>query len=207
MVSTGRTGRRPGNPDTRGDIVNAARELFTTRGYNATSIRAIARHAHVDPALVHRWFNSKQRLFMAVLAVDFNPVPVIREAFDGNRRDLGKRLARTVVTYWTSSTGVIAAESLRETPHLIPSLMMYLNEPLYDLVHNMGVTHAEAKARVAILEAIIVGFATTRMVTQLEPIASMPAGDLADVLAPLLQHALTGPISAAALTHHHLTTK
>ncbi|HET8768799.1 MAG TPA: helix-turn-helix domain-containing protein, partial [Pedococcus sp.] len=49
-------GRRPGGADTRAGIVAAARAEFAENGYDATSLRAVARRAEVDPALVHHYF-------------------------------------------------------------------------------------------------------------------------------------------------------
>ena len=46
-------GRRPGGPDTRGQILDAARKSFADKGFGGTTIRAVAGEAGVDPALVH----------------------------------------------------------------------------------------------------------------------------------------------------------
>ena len=64
-----RTGRRPGAPDTREDILAAARRAFAARGYEATSLRSIAKQVHVDPALLVHYFGSKDGLFLAALEV------------------------------------------------------------------------------------------------------------------------------------------
>ncbi len=59
-----RTGRRPGNQDTREAILSAARDAFAERGYDSASIRTtIAAAAEVDPALVHHYFGTKEQLF------------------------------------------------------------------------------------------------------------------------------------------------
>jgi AcrR family transcriptional regulator len=59
VTSKGRTGRRPGPNRTREAILDAARRAFAERGYDAVSLRAVARDAAVDPALVHRFHASK----------------------------------------------------------------------------------------------------------------------------------------------------
>ena len=64
-----RTGRRPGESGTRERIADAARVLFAEQGFDRTSVRAVAAKAGVDPALVHHYFGTKQRLFLE--AVDF----------------------------------------------------------------------------------------------------------------------------------------
>src|SRR5215472_13058860 len=60
-----RTGRRPGAPATRDAILAIARRRFATRGYDATSLRAIATDAKVDAALLIHYFGSKEGLFVA----------------------------------------------------------------------------------------------------------------------------------------------
>lgn len=56
-------------------ILKSARELFGERGYERTTIRAVAASASVDPALVMQHFGSKQGLFTA--AVRAAPEPEI----------------------------------------------------------------------------------------------------------------------------------
>ena len=48
---------------TRQQIFDAACERFAEVGYEATTIRSVAKTAGVDPALVIRYFGSKQGLF------------------------------------------------------------------------------------------------------------------------------------------------
>jgi AcrR family transcriptional regulator len=66
-ASARRTGRRPGPTRTRGAILDAARTAFAARGYDAVSVRSVARDAGVDAALVHRFFGSKEQLFVAAM--------------------------------------------------------------------------------------------------------------------------------------------
>lgn len=48
-------------------ITDAAGEDFAERGYVATSLRAVARRAHVDPRLVLYYFHDKHELLLQVL--------------------------------------------------------------------------------------------------------------------------------------------
>lgn len=59
-------GRRPGHDDTRGTIREVAIRQFEQQGYDATSLRGIAREADVDPALIHHYFDTKAQLFTAL---------------------------------------------------------------------------------------------------------------------------------------------
>jgi AcrR family transcriptional regulator len=60
--------RRPRNAEaTRAAIIQAATRLFARDGYEQVGVRDIAADAGVDPALVNRYFGSKEGLFVAVL--------------------------------------------------------------------------------------------------------------------------------------------
>src|ERR1700761_9010636 len=72
-MSAAAAGRRPGNADTRGEIVEAAKRVFAAKGYDGASLRAVAREAQVDPALVHHYFDGKASLFVAAMALPFDP--------------------------------------------------------------------------------------------------------------------------------------
>ena len=73
MSAAAAAGRRPGNADTRGEIVEAAKRVFAAKGYDGASLRAVAREAQVDPALVHHYFDGKASLFVAAMALPFDP--------------------------------------------------------------------------------------------------------------------------------------
>lgn len=60
--------KRPRNAvATRAAIVDAAARLFANGGYDQAGVREIAAEAGIDPALVNRYFGSKEGLFVAVL--------------------------------------------------------------------------------------------------------------------------------------------
>jgi AcrR family transcriptional regulator len=53
---------------TRQSLLDAAAELFTSEGYDRTTVRAIAERAGVNQALLFRYFGNKEALFARVLA-------------------------------------------------------------------------------------------------------------------------------------------
>ncbi|TCK25117.1 TetR/AcrR family transcriptional regulator [Pseudonocardia endophytica] len=53
---------------TRQALLDAAGELFTSEGYDRTTVRAIAERAGVNQALLFRYFGNKEALFARVLA-------------------------------------------------------------------------------------------------------------------------------------------
>lgn len=79
------------DPDVRrGEIVAAARRIFSTRPYESVSITAIAEAAGVSRALVTHYFGSKRQLFLVVL----QEVGQLSEAVP--RTDLGLPIEQTV---------------------------------------------------------------------------------------------------------------
>src|SRR5918992_5989924 len=93
-----RSGRRPGASGTREAIRETAAQLFAERGYDRTSMRAIAAAAGVDQKLVAHFFGSKQRLFVEVFTPPFDPAVAIPEVFAGDRADIGERVAHFLLS-------------------------------------------------------------------------------------------------------------
>ena len=73
---------------TREAIAASALALFEERGFAATSVRAIAAAAGVDPALVIRHFGSKEQLFVEVVGGNRGAGPEL----EGPLETLGRRL-------------------------------------------------------------------------------------------------------------------
>lgn len=95
-----RRGRRPGGPDTRADIIEAARHEFAAKGYDRASLRGIARVAEVDPALVHHYFAGKANLFAETLDVPIDPATLLQRVLTGPRDRIGWRLIETFLLVW-----------------------------------------------------------------------------------------------------------
>jgi AcrR family transcriptional regulator len=70
---------------TRAALLNAARTLFSTRGFANTGVREVAELAGVNSALVSRYFGSKQGLFRATLEEVLDITPMLQ----GDRRRFG----------------------------------------------------------------------------------------------------------------------
>ncbi|MBW2453364.1 MAG: TetR/AcrR family transcriptional regulator [Deltaproteobacteria bacterium] len=84
---------------TRGDILNAADDLFGQVGFNGASTREIAESCGVNKALIHYHFRTKDELFAAVLDRYYDGLDVaLREALQG-QGTMRDRLARTLDEY------------------------------------------------------------------------------------------------------------
>jgi AcrR family transcriptional regulator len=63
-------------------------------------VRAIARAADVDAALVHHFFGGKEQVFAAAMALPFTPGDRLPEVLDGDLDRLGERLLRMFLDVW-----------------------------------------------------------------------------------------------------------
>lgn len=190
-----RLGRRPGKPDTRQEIVTAAYGLFCGLGYDATSLRAVARKAEVDAALVHHYFADKRALFLATAQLAFDPAPVIRRVAGAGRQQIGTRLVSTALQAWDSPWGKAMIEAVRHRVELVPALLGFMKGPITDAVQlELGMPRREAELRTGLVEAQVSGLAQVRYLARLEPLASMPRETVVAVYGPILDHLLLGEL-------------
>ncbi|MEU4420597.1 TetR family transcriptional regulator [Actinoplanes sp. NPDC024001] len=190
-----RTGRRPGNPDTREAILIAARSAFAEKGYDGASIRAIATGAGVDPALVHHYFGTKDKLFLATMNSPMDPLDVIEEAANGSRDEIGIRFVRTFLHIWDGPGGKAGVALLRSAVGNEWATKLFrefiVTQILRRAVAKLGLDPAEGELRVVLAASQMAGMAMTRYVIKVEPIASAPAEALVAALGPTVQRYLT----------------
>lgn len=190
-----RSGRRSGQADTRQEIIDAARSLFAEQGYDATSLRAVARAADVDPALVHHYFDGKSDLFTSAFALPFQPDVLVPQLFDGPRDQLGERLARTFLTVWQGPgrehlVGILRAALVNEAAAAMLREFMTATV-LEGVATNLDVE--EPRTRAALCAAHLLGVAILRQVLGFAPLRAVDDDELVAWVAPALQHYLTGP--------------
>ena len=184
-----RIGRRPGSADTRSEILAAARAEFATRGYEKTTMRGIARAADVDSALVHHYFGSKDRVFMAAMEFPIDPDAILHQ-LAGDPAAVGERLARTVVALWeTPPVRDRLVALLRSVPSNEELAALLREFARQRLVARMAARLAppDAELRVELALAQVIGLAMARYVIGIEPLASASGEDLVRYLAPVLQ--------------------
>jgi AcrR family transcriptional regulator len=194
-----RTGRRPGNQDTRESILAAARTAFAEHGYDRASIRMIAASAGVDPALVHHYFGNKDQLFVATVQVPIDPAEVIPRVVGGDRGQVGERLVRTFLGVWDSPVGITAAAVMRSalTNEQMARLLreFVIHRVLRRAMTTLQVDPAEAPLRASLVASQIAGLAMARYLVKVEPLASVPPDVVIAAIGPTIQRYLTGPIA------------
>src|SRR5699024_558310 len=83
---------------------------FAERGFAGTSIRAIAREAKVDPALVMHYFGDKEGLFRSALELPVNPRKILTKVIEGDREKLPERIITTFLAVWE---GPVTGEAMQ----------------------------------------------------------------------------------------------
>jgi AcrR family transcriptional regulator len=193
-----RSGRRPGPTTTRDAIAAAARRQFAELGFDRATLRGIAGEAGVDAALVVRFYGSKDALFREVMALP----PMVAEALaslaDGPTETVGRRLAEVVVGMLEDprARDIVLGRIRSAASH--PDAAALVRETVTRDVGGLvaAVTDDEPETRAVLVGSQVVGLALARHVVRVEPLASLPPGDVVDYLSPVFQHYLVEPLRA-----------
>jgi AcrR family transcriptional regulator len=195
-----RTGRRRGSPDTREAILAAAREVFGQKGFDAASIRAIAAVAGCDPALVHHYFGSKDKLFLATVQAPIDPAEVVPRVLAGGLEGAGARLVQTLLGVWDDPVSGPAALALVRSALQHDWSARMLREFLTSQVLRRVVAQLavdQAGLRTALVASQMFGLIGIRYVLRIEPLASAPAELVAASIGPTVDRYLTDPTIGA----------
>lgn len=195
-----RRGRRPGRTTTRAEILAAARGLFAENGFDRASMRVIARRAGVDPALISHYFDSKEALFLEAVELPIEPEVVLPAIVAGDRRAVGERVARLVVTLLDEERARARLTSLVRAAASEPTAAALVRELIQSRVLApiaRALDSDEPELRASLASSQIVGLVMARHVVGVEPLASLPPGRLIALLAPTLQRYLAGPLETA----------
>ncbi len=190
-------GRRPGGPDTRGQILEAARESFAQKGFGGTTIRAVAADAQVDPALVHHYFGSKDDLFLAALEIPVDPRSVLPTAFAGGVEGAAQRLLTVFLSVWDRPDARLPMVALFRSALGEAEAQALLRDAIHRLVFaplREVLAPDEAEVRSQMVATQILGLIVGRYLLAFEPLASMPAADVVAWIAPNVQRYLDGPL-------------
>jgi AcrR family transcriptional regulator len=195
-----RTGRRPGSSDTRERILAAARFSFGELGFEAATIRGVAARAGVDPALVHHYFGTKQRLFLAAMEIPVDFSEVIPLVLDGPPEELGARIARFFLELWDSPAmhplmlGIV--RSATTDPVAAGMFRRVLAEGPF-LAMARATDRPDADLRATLVGTQLVGLAMARYIVKVDPIAAADREVLVRATGPTLQRYLTGDLGGA----------
>lgn len=194
---SGPRGRRPGGPDTRGEILAAARESFAHKGFAGTTIRAVAAAAGVDAALVHHYFGSKDDLFLASLEIPVDPRVVVPAVLADGVDGAGERLLRVFLGVWESPQTRLPLIALVRTSLGEAGPPNLLRDGMLRMVFGPVAAQLPAgqpERRVGLVASQLIGLAVGRYVLELEPLASMTPDEVVACVAPTIQRYIDGPL-------------
>jgi AcrR family transcriptional regulator len=186
------TAPKPRRSDaTRAAILSAARERFASDGYERATIRAIATQAEIDPAMVMRYFGSKEGLFAAAAQFDLH-LPDLRQV---PREDLGAALAGHFLDVWekdetfcallrAAATNPVAADRMRAIfqTQVVPVIAAVLPDV------------ASLPTRAGLVSSQMLGLALCRYVLRLPPVRALDRNQIVANIGPTLQRYLTEPL-------------
>jgi AcrR family transcriptional regulator len=187
MTSTGdntTTARRPHDAAaTRQALLEAARALFDELGYERATTREIGERAGVDPALIARYFDGKEGLFLAAITevsgdeqeLDFEPqaltAALVERWDERGHSPISRALASPVLS---EDVRFRVAALIRER------LLAQLTESL----RERGAEDPELRAELLI--AMALGIAVTRANGTLERLAAAPREQVLASLQPIV---------------------
>jgi AcrR family transcriptional regulator len=193
-------GRRPGNADTRGEIVEAAKRVFADKGYDGTSLRGVAREAGVDPALVHHYFDGKAALFVAAMALPFDPRQVKEHA--AGPEYSGSRTIEGFLTMWDHAEGTGSSFSsclsaMAASSNVADAMREFVNERVWSVLrHNEGETEALRRRRTAMVSSQLMGLAFARYILRVPPMSTASPKQIGRWVGPTLDRYVKEPLES-----------
>jgi AcrR family transcriptional regulator len=191
----------PGPRDERGvlaaRILDAAREAFADTGLAGTTIRAVAREADVDPALVYHYFGSKEGLLEAATAPPQRWLESVAQTWTTPVPELGSALLRLMLGAWADDEIGPVLRAILQTAAHDPGTREKLGRVVEGSlmgVSHLGADERDRQVRSGLVASQLMGLAMMRYVWRIEPVTSMPDDELVAAIAPNLQHYIEGDL-------------
>jgi AcrR family transcriptional regulator len=201
QAGSGRRGRREGTTESREHILAAARRLFAEHGFDGTSLRQIAREASVDPAMVHHFFKGKDELFALSVALPADPAKVLEGVDQYDPQHRAEAIVRAVLRLWESPAQHSLVAFIRGTIGSRAKTLLLREVVTRTIISRIMAGVPGAPAEVAMRGNLVatqmVGIMLVRYVVKLEPLASAAPEEVVRLVAPNIQHYLTGPLDMA----------
>ena len=171
---------------TRAAIADAARKLFAAKGFEHATVREIADAAGIDPAMIIRYFGSKDALFAEVAVFDLR-LPDLRE-IDESR--IGETLVRHFLLMWEDSAGepgmTILLKSATSNDHAAAKMRDLLAGQIVPALARIGQPETLPK-RAALIATQMLGLALTRYVLKLPPVVRLTPETIIREVGPTIQ--------------------
>jgi len=195
--TTNRRGRRQGEPVSRHAVLSAAKQRFAIGGYEKTTLRAIAKDAHVDPSMVLYLFGSKEELFRESLRLILDPEVLVAAmtGADDDDPDIGTRMVRMYLRIWETPDTAASMRSMLQSA----TSNTDANDAFRGFMQNYVLTAVsgvlgggeQARMRAMLAASSLVGTAMLRYIIQVPPLATLSADEVVTLIAPTVTRYLT----------------
>jgi AcrR family transcriptional regulator len=182
-------GRRPGRESSRSAILDAARSRFARQGYEATTIRAIAGDAGVDPSLVMQFYGTKDGLFEAVIQEMSAITERMLATMVGPGADLGARVARAYLQLWEDPVTGDAVRSLVRAAVGSQRASSVLRNYFIGKLRRTDVPE-EKRLGLTLAASHLLGTAVGRYLVGAPDLAAAPLDELVHRIAPAIERYL-----------------
>lgn len=173
--------------ETREAILAAARERFAADGYERATIRAIARDAQIDPAMVMRYYGSKEGLFAAASLFDLR-LPDLTRAPPGR---VGATLVGHFLDRWEEDETMAALLRVGATnPAGAERMRELVQGQVAPIVAAVCPDPAQVPVRTALVVSQILGMALARYVLRVPPAVALSREAVIAWLGPTLDRYL-----------------
>ena len=183
---------RPRKSDrTRAAILAAAEALFAAHGFERTTVRDIAERAAIDPAMVIRYFGSKDELFAEAAVIDLKLPDLSRI----DRAAIGENLIRHFLTLWEGENAngglPILLRSAASNEYAASKLRELFTAQVMPAIARTG-SRATAAERAGLVASQLLGVALCRYVLKLPPVVAIPQATIVREVGQTIQRYATG---------------
>jgi AcrR family transcriptional regulator len=194
----------PGPRDERGvlaaRILAEARASFAEHGYSGTTVRAVARAADVDPALVFHYYGSKENLLDVATTPPQSFLDQNVSAWQTPRAELGEQLVRQMLRNWQNPEHEPILRAVMQIAGNEPAIREKLRQIIQRSMMGpsaQALSENERALRSGLIAAQLMGLAFMRFVWKIEPLASLDDDAIVAAIAPTIQRYLDSDVYAA----------
>jgi AcrR family transcriptional regulator len=184
-------------------ILAAARAAFAEHGYSGTTVRAVARAADVDPALVFHYYGSKQNLLDVATTPPPSFLDQIVVAWQTPPAELGRELVRQMLQNWQNPEHEPILRAVMQIAGNEPAIREKLRQMIERSIMGpsaQSLSEDERTLRSGLIAAQLMGLAFMRYVWKIEPLASLDDDAVVAAVAPTIQRYLDGDVTGNALS-------
>jgi AcrR family transcriptional regulator len=173
---------------TRAAILDAAQKLFAQHGHDRTTVRDIAAKASTDPALVIRYFGSKDELFVRAAAFDLR-LPDLSKV---KRSQIGDTLIRRFLELGEGFTGMtVLLRSAASNDYAASRVRELFAAQVLPAFARVG-SRSDAAERAGLVASQLLGLALCRYILKIPPVAEMSAEEIVKHIGPTIQRYASG---------------